>query len=77
MNPYATGKGSWGALSTIGYEDIMETTSDEVGSYYCLLCETIEYPESESWVIFHLRDDVTFSDGTPMTAEDICSRTSC
>ena len=71
MNPYATGRGSWGALSTIGYEDIMETTSDEVGSYYCLLCETIEYPESESWVIFHLRDDVTFSDGTPMTAEDV------
>ena len=71
MNPYATGRGSWGLLSTIGYEDIMVTTSDEVGSYYCLLCETIEYPESESWVIIHLRNDVTFSDGTPMTAEDV------
>ena len=46
MNPYATGIGSWGALSTLGYEDIMTTTSDEVGSYYCLLCETLEYPES-------------------------------
>ena len=71
MNPYATGKGSWGALSTLGYEDVMVTTDDEVGSYYCLLCETIEYPESQDWVIFNLRQDVTFSDGTPMTAEDI------
>ncbi len=71
MNPYATGKGSWGALSTLAYEDVMVTTDDEVGSYYCLLCETIEYPESQDWVIFNLRQDVTFSDGTPMTAEDI------
>ncbi|MXQ08483.1 ABC transporter substrate-binding protein [Alphaproteobacteria bacterium GH1-50] len=71
MNPYATSKGSWGALSTIGYEDIMVPTSDEVGSMYCLLCTTIEYPESEDWVIFNIRDDVFFSDGTPMTAEDI------
>ena len=71
MNPYATGKGTWGMLSTIGYEDMMVPTSDEVGSMYCLLCETLEYPEDESWVIFHLRRDVTFSDGTPMTAHDI------
>ena len=71
MNPYATGIGNWGALSTIGFEDIMQTTDDEVGSYYCVLCETIEYPESRDWVIFNLRDDVTFSDGTPMTAEDV------
>ncbi len=71
MNPYATGKGSWGALATVGYEDMMIATSDEVGSTYCLLCETLEYPEDESWVIFNLRRDVTFSDGTPMTAHDI------
>ncbi len=71
MNPYATGIGNWGALSTVGYEDIMITTSDEVGSYYCLLCVTLEYPESQDWVVFNLRDDVFFSDGTPMTAEDI------
>lgn len=71
MNPYATGKGTWGALSTIGYEDMMVPTSDEVGSMYCLLCETLEYPEDESWVVFKLRKDVVFSDGTPMTAHDI------
>ena len=71
MNPYATGIGNWGRLSTIGYEDMMQATSDEVGSLYCVLCETLEYPESQDWVIFHLRPEVRFSDGTPMTAEDI------
>ncbi len=71
MNPYATGIGSPGALSTTMYEDMMVTTADEVGSYYCLLCTTLEYPESQDWVIFNLRDDVTFSDGTPMNGEHV------
>ena len=71
MNPYATGIGSPGALSTAMYEDMMVTTVDEVGSYYCLLCETLEYPESQDWVTFTLRQDVTFSDGHPFEAEDI------
>lgn len=71
MNPYATGIGSPGALSSSIYEDMMVTTSDEVGSSYCLLCETLEYPESQDWVIFNIREDVAFSDGVQMTGEDI------
>jgi microcin C transport system substrate-binding protein len=35
------------------------------------MCETMEYPEDRSWVIFNLRKDVTFSDGSPMTAQDV------
>ncbi|MEL7114524.1 MAG: ABC transporter substrate-binding protein, partial [Pseudomonadota bacterium] len=71
MNPYATGIGTPGVLSSYMYQDMMISTADEVGSSYCLLCTTLEYPESQDWVIFNIRDDVTFSDGTPMTAEDI------
>ncbi|SFR45043.1 microcin C transport system substrate-binding protein [Yoonia tamlensis] len=71
MNPFATLSGSPGAMASIMYERIMTGTDDEVGSEYCLLCKTVEYPQDQSWVIFHLRDDVTFSDGTPMTAHDV------
>lgn len=71
MNPFATLTGSPGVLSSIMFERIMDVTSDEVGSYYCVLCTTLEYPEDMSWVIFNLRDDVFFSDGTQMTAHDI------
>lgn len=71
MNPFATLTGTSGLLASSIFERIMTTTSDEVGSYYCLLCTTLEYPEDQSWVIFNLRDDVVFSDGTPMTAHDI------
>ena len=32
-------------------------TADEVGAAYCLLCESLEYPESRDWVIFNLRPE--------------------
>ncbi|EKE44467.1 peptide ABC transporter substrate-binding protein [Oceaniovalibus guishaninsula JLT2003] len=70
MNPYSR-KGRSPAFSVLPYERIMTTTDDDAYASYCLLCETLEYPETLDWVIFNLRDDVTFSDGTPMTAEDV------
>jgi microcin C transport system substrate-binding protein len=70
FNPYAIA-GNAAALSSIFYESILSGTLDDVSAAYCLLCETMEYPEDRSWVIFNLRKDVKFSDGTPMTAEDV------
>lgn len=70
FNPYAIA-GNSAALSSIFYESILSGTLDDVSAAYCLLCETMEYPEDRSWVIFNLRKDVKFSDGTPMTAEDV------
>ncbi|MFT6073115.1 MAG: microcin C transport system substrate-binding protein [Yoonia sp.] len=67
----STRKGVPAALSTIGYESILTSTADDPYGAYCYLCETIEYPESRDWVIFNLRDDVKFWDGSTMTAEDI------
>ena len=51
-------------------ESILTSTADDIYGVYCYLCTTMEYPESLDWVIFNLRDDVTFSDGSGMTAED-------
>lgn len=70
FNPYAA-KGVPAALATIGYESLMEGTADEVSAEYCLLCESLEYPESQDWVIFHMRPEARFSDGTPVTAQDV------
>jgi microcin C transport system substrate-binding protein len=70
MNPYSV-KGRAAALASAPYESILSGTSDEIGAVYCVLCSTLEYPEDRSWVIFNLRPEVTFSDGTPMTAEDV------
>ena len=70
FNPF-TEKGNAAALSSISFESMMEGTADEIGSLYCLLCETIEYPADKSWAIFTLRSEARFSDGTPLTAEDV------
>ncbi|WP_412099044.1 extracellular solute-binding protein [Defluviimonas sp. D31] len=70
MNPY-TIKGRAAALATIMLEGLMEGTADEVDAAYCLLCETIEYPADRAWVIFTLRPEATFSDGSPVTAADV------
>lgn len=71
MNPFATLDGTPGALSSSVWERLMTPTSDEVGTLYCLICETVEYPADHAWVIFNLRKNVTFSNGAPMTAADV------
>ena len=70
LNPF-TVKGLGAALSTVMLESLLTGTADEIGAAYCLLCSKIEYPESRDWVIFHLRPEAKFSDGTPLTAEDV------
>ncbi len=69
FNPY-TRKGVTAAQTEVLYESIMVSTADDPYGSYCYLCTTLEYPESRDWVIFNLRDDVTFWDGSPVTAED-------
>lgn len=76
MNPY-TRKGRGGALSTVMYESLLgegvnsAAPADVYGEAYCLVCESLEYPEDKDWVIFHMRPEARFSDGTPLTAYDV------
>lgn len=76
MNPY-TRKGRGGALSTVMYESLMgegvnaAAPADVYSEYYCLLCESLEYPPTKDWVIFYMRKDAKFSTGDPVTAHDI------
>ena len=67
----STREGTVVALSTLPYESVLTSTADDPYGVYCYLCETMEYPESLDWVIFHMRQDVHFTDGTPMTAHDV------
>jgi microcin C transport system substrate-binding protein len=70
LHPY-TRQGRPALLASIFFESMLEGTSDEIGSSYCLLCESIAYPEDRSYVIFTLREEARFSDGTPVTADDV------
>ncbi len=70
MHPY-TIKGRAGALSSIFFESLLTGTADTIGESYCLLCESLEYPQDRAWVIFNLRPGARFSDGSPLTADDV------
>lgn len=70
FNPF-TRQGRAGARSADQYESLLTPSYDEPASYYGLLAESLEYPESQDWVIFNMRPEARFSDGTPVTAEDV------
>ncbi len=70
LNPYSR-KGRSGALTTIQYDRLIESTDDSVGQYYGVLAESLEYDKDRNYVIFNMRPEATFWDGTPVTAEDV------
>ena len=53
------------------YDSLLTGSPDEPDAVYGLIAESLEYPEDRSWVIFNLRPEATFSDGVPITADDV------
>ncbi|MFQ5622553.1 MAG: extracellular solute-binding protein [Paracoccaceae bacterium] len=70
MSPFVL-KGNAAVGSSMFFESLMTGSSDEPDSMYGLIAESIEYPESRQWAIFNMRPEARFSDGTPVTAEDV------
>ncbi|WP_283190825.1 extracellular solute-binding protein [Pseudomonas sp. PMCC200344] len=46
-------------------------SGDEPTSSYGLIAQSVEYSEDRSWVVFNLRPEARFHDGTPITAYDV------
>lgn len=54
------------------YDTLTVKSDDEAFSEYGLLAEKIERdPADKSWIIFHLNPAARFSDGKPVTADDV------
>ena len=71
LNPHITkGRYAWGMRVHV-FESLMARSWDEPFTLYGLLAETIETPEDRSWVEFHLRPEARFSDGDPVTVDDV------
>ena len=64
-------QGTWPEGIGLIYDSLMTGSADELTSAYGLIAETAEYPEDLSWVIFNIRDDAVWHDGTPITAHDV------
>lgn len=53
------------------YESLMVRSSDEPFSLYGLIAESIDVPDDRASVTFQIRREARFSDGTPVTADDV------
>jgi peptide/nickel transport system substrate-binding protein len=71
LNPFILkGTAPWG-LRMHGYESLMGRSWDEPFTLYGLLAESVETGPNRDWVEFTLRPEATFSDGSPVTVEDV------
>mgnify|MGYP003326326488 FL=1 len=53
------------------YDSLLKNSDDEPFSYYGLLAEAMYHPADFSYVIYKLRDNAKWHDGTKITAEDV------
>lgn len=71
LNPFVRkGTVPW-QLRFFTHESLMGRSWDEPFALYGLLAETIETPDSRAWVEFTLREEARFSDGSPVTVDDV------
>jgi peptide/nickel transport system substrate-binding protein len=71
LNPFVRkGTSPW-QLPFFTHESLMGRSWDEPFALYGLLAESIEVPEDRSWVEFTLRPEARFSNGSPVTPEDV------
>tara|TARA_R110002096_G_scaffold13376_16_gene47512 strand:- start:1195 stop:3012 length:1818 start_codon:yes stop_codon:yes gene_type:complete len=71
LNPFILkGRAPWG-LSGLTTETLMGRSYDEPFTLYGLLAESIETDAARTYVEFTLRPEARFSDGNPVTVEDV------
>lgn len=71
LNPHILkGTVPW-QLRFLAYESLMGRSWDEPFTLYGLLAESVETGPNREWVEFTLRPEAHFSDGSPVTIEDV------
>jgi peptide/nickel transport system substrate-binding protein len=71
LNPWILQGRPAQGISAYVTESLMLRSYDEPFTLYGLLAESIETDDSRSWVAFTLRPQARFSDGSPVTVEDV------
>ena len=71
LNPFIVRGEPVAGMREYVYETLLARSFDEPFSLYGLIAESVETPEDRSWVVFQLRPEARFADGTPITPEDV------
>jgi microcin C transport system substrate-binding protein len=66
-----TVQGTPATFTGLLFDTLLVDAHDEPSSMYGLIAATIEIPADYSWVVYTLREEARFSDGTPVTAADV------
>lgn len=72
-SPWIILPGGSGSGTSVGHvwESLLTGSADEGSTAYGHLAEVIELPADKMWVAFELRPEARFSDGSPVTADDV------
>ncbi len=78
LNPFivksirTTARGVWDPVfGNLVFESLLHRSRDEAFTLYGLLAETVETDEERTWIEFHLNPKAKFSDGKPVTIDDV------
>ena len=71
LNPFILKGRAPAGMSTLTVETLMGRNYDEPFALYGLLAESVETDPDRTWVQFTLREAARFSDGSPVTVEDV------
>lgn len=70
LNPFSL-KGIAAAGTTLPFDTLMESSADEPSSIYGLIAESAELAADRSWIVFNLRPNARFHDGSQITSHDV------
>jgi peptide/nickel transport system substrate-binding protein len=71
LNPFIIRGVTPGNLRDYVYESLMTRGADEPFTLYGLIAQSVEVPDDRSSITFHLNEAARFSDGAPITPEDV------
>ncbi|MEQ1717417.1 MAG: ABC transporter substrate-binding protein, partial [Hyphomicrobium sp.] len=71
LNPFVVKGAKATGLREYVYESLMARSADEPFSLYGLIAERVEVPQDRSSITFFLRSSARFSDGRPITVDDV------
>ena len=71
LNPFILKGISASGIDGYIYETLTVASNDEIGVKYGLIAESIRFSKTQHFIEFKLRKIAQFSDGTPITADDV------
>ncbi len=71
LNPFAIMGTSPIHIAIFCFARLLDESQDEIGISYPYLAKSLEISSDKKTITYHLREDATFSDGSPITAEDV------